>query len=116
MAHGLGERIWTGAKFTITFDLAWKVMKDIIVQHYAVVDFPKGSPSEVLKKAFALQMIDGDVWMDMLKTRNALSDDYDSILIQEAWGQIVTVYTDKFYEFYRWVENMSRELSQPDTL
>lgn len=26
----------TGAKFSITFDLAWKVMKDIIIQDYAV--------------------------------------------------------------------------------
>lgn len=24
----------TGAKFSITFDLAWKVMKDVLVQHY----------------------------------------------------------------------------------
>lgn len=41
-----------GAKFSITFYLAWKVMKDIIIQDYAVVDFPKGSPREVLRKAF----------------------------------------------------------------
>ena len=112
LAQWLREQIRTGAKFTITFDLAWKVMKDIITQYYAVVDFPKGSPREVLKKAFALQMIDGDVWMDMLKTRNDLSHDYDSILIQEACGQIVTIYIDKFYEFSRWAEAMSRELTE----
>ena len=29
----------TSAKFSITFDLAWKVMKDILVQHYAIIDF-----------------------------------------------------------------------------
>lgn len=101
----------TGAKFTITFDLAWKVMKDIIIQHYAVVDFPKGSPREVLKKAFSLGMIDGDVWMDMLKVRNDLAHDYDSTLIQEACGQIVTTYIDKFYEFSRWVQGMAQEFS-----
>ena len=26
----------TSAKFSITFDLAWKVMKDILVQYYAI--------------------------------------------------------------------------------
>ena len=26
-----------GAKFNITFDLAWKVMKDIVIQRFAVV-------------------------------------------------------------------------------
>ena len=27
----------TSAKFSITFDLSWKVMKDILVQYYAVL-------------------------------------------------------------------------------
>ena len=26
----------TGAKFSITFDLAWKIMKDIMIQDYPV--------------------------------------------------------------------------------
>ena len=32
----------TSAKFSITFDLAWKVMKDILVQHYAIIGFVSG--------------------------------------------------------------------------
>lgn len=63
----------TGAKFSITFDLAWKVMKDIIIQDYAVVDFPKGSPREVLRKAFEFRLIQSDLWMEMLKNRNELT-------------------------------------------
>ena len=42
----------TSAKFSITFDLAWKVMKDILVQHYAIIDFVAGSPRDVLRAAF----------------------------------------------------------------
>ena len=34
----------TSAKFSITFDLAWKVMKDILWQHYEITDFVAGSP------------------------------------------------------------------------
>lgn len=89
----------TGAKFSITFDLAWKVMKDIIIQYYAVVDFPKGSPREVLRKAFELNLIDGDVWMEMLRDRNDFTHDYDGTLVQDACRKIVDVYIDKFYEF-----------------
>ena len=29
----------TSAKFSITFDLSWKVMKDILVQYYAITGF-----------------------------------------------------------------------------
>ena len=39
----------TSAKFSITFDLAWKVMKDILVQYYAITGFVAGSPREVLR-------------------------------------------------------------------
>ncbi|MDO4322770.1 MAG: nucleotidyltransferase substrate binding protein [Lachnospiraceae bacterium] len=31
----------TGAKFSITFELAWKVMKDILVQHYGITDLDR---------------------------------------------------------------------------
>lgn len=42
----------TSAKFSITFDLAWKVMKDILVQYYAITGFVTGSPREVLRESF----------------------------------------------------------------
>ena len=32
-------------------------MKDIIIQYFAVVDFPKGSPREVLRKAYEFRLI-----------------------------------------------------------
>ena len=41
----------TTAKFSIAMDLAWKVMKDIIVGYYEITDFVTGSPKEVLKKS-----------------------------------------------------------------
>lgn len=99
----------TGAKFSITFDLAWKVMKDIIIQYYAVVDFPKGSPREVLKKAFELNLITGDVWMEMLQDRNDFTHDYDGTLVKEACQRIIDVYLDKFHEFCRTAEKFIQE-------
>ena len=66
----------TSAKFSITFDLAWKVMKDILVQYYAITGFVTGSPREVLRESFQANLITGDEWMDMLKVRNQLAHDY----------------------------------------
>lgn len=89
----------TGAKFSIAFDLAWKVMKDIIIQYYQVVDFPKGSPREVLRKAFEFELIDDEVWMEMLRNRNDLTHDYDGEVVESICQKIVDCYIDKFYEF-----------------
>ena len=49
----------TSAKFSITFDLAWKVMKDILVQYYAITGFVAGSPREVLRESFQANLIEG---------------------------------------------------------
>ena len=89
----------TSAKFCITFDLCWKLMKDILIQHYAISDFVAGSPKEVLRKGFQAEMIAGDVWMEMLSVRNSLTHDYDNELIKQCCGKIVSVYIDLFYDF-----------------
>lgn len=94
----------TGAKFSITFDLAWKVMKDIIIQDYAVVDFPKGSPREVLRKAFEFRLIQSDLWMEMLKNRNELTHDYDGEIIKDICYEIAGKYIDLFFDFQNVVE------------
>ena len=94
----------TGAKFSITFDLAWKVMKDILVQYYAITGFVAGSPREVLKESFKAELIDSDEWMEMLKVRNELSHDYDGVIVAEHCRTIVDRYIDLFYEFEKKVD------------
>ena len=96
----------TGAKFSITFDLSWKVMKDIIVGYHMVSDFATGSPREVLRKAFEVKLISGDIWMEMLKVRNEISHDYDGKVMEEHCAKIVNVYIDKFYELVASVKDM----------
>ena len=89
----------TSAKFSITFDLAWKVMKDILWQYYEITDFVAGSPREVLRHSFKAQLIQGDEWMEMLKVRNQLSHDYDGLVVREYCQTIVDSYIDKLEEF-----------------
>ena len=67
----------TVLNFNLTFDIAWKVMKDILVKNMGILDFATGSPRDTLQQAFTNRLIDDDTWMQMLKTRNQLAHDYD---------------------------------------
>ncbi len=96
----------TGMKFSITFDLAWKTMKDILIEHYAIIDFVAGSPREILKKAFQAGMISGDEWIQMLEIRNQLTHDYDGEIVKTHCQTIVQTYINKFEEFQVWVEKL----------
>ena len=82
----------TSAKFSITFDLSWKVMKDILVQYYSITGFVTGSPREV--------------WMDMLKVRNELAHDYDCEVVRTHCNTIVEKYIDLFYDFKNTIDEL----------
>ena len=99
----------TSAKFSITFELAWKTMKDIIIEYYGVNDFVAGSPRETLKTAFKLGIISDDGWMDMLKLRNLLSHDYDLSVVNEAFDRICNEYIRAFVIFADKVEDLLKE-------
>ena len=104
----------TSAKFSITFDLAWKVMKDILVQHYAIIDFVAGSPREVLRAAFRAKLIDDEIWMEMLKVRNQLSHDYDGQIVEKYCEDIVKVYIGRLEDFRDVAEAVLADAAQDD--
>ena len=104
----------TSAKFSITFDLAWKVMKDILVQHYAIIDFVAGSPREVLRAAFRAKLIDDEIWMEMLKVRNQLAHDYDGQLVEKYCENIVKVYIGRLEDFRDVAEAVLADAAQDD--
>ena len=85
----------TSAKFSITFDLAWKVMKDILIQYYAITGFVTGSPREVLKQSF--------------RVKNQLAHDYDGVIVKEHCQTIIHEYIDKLYDFKTVVETLLKE-------
>ncbi|MCD8039721.1 MAG: nucleotidyltransferase substrate binding protein [Lachnospiraceae bacterium] len=100
----------TSAKFCITFELAWKVMKDILVQYYAITGFVTGSPKEVLKQSFKTYLITDGRWLDMLRVRNELSHDYDDAVIRAHCGNIIGIYSDLFTDLE---ERVDKLLSNP---
>ena len=100
----------TSAKFSITFDLAWKVMKDILVQYYAMTGFVTGSPREVLRESFKANLISDDTWMEMLNVKNKLAHDYDGEIVKTHCHVIVETYIDLFYDFRKYVEKLLHEI------
>ena len=60
-------------RFEFTFELAWKSLKEYLeTEGYSDVKTPK----EVLKKAYAIDIIDSEDWITMLEDRNMTSHIY----------------------------------------
>lgn len=89
----------TVQKFNLTFDISWKVMKDIIVKYHQKTDFALGSPRETLRAAYGVGLITDDIWMNMLSNRNELAHDYDGTLAENCCEIIVNQYIDVFMQF-----------------
>ena len=91
--------------FNLTFDISWKVMKDILIKELGILDFAIGSPRETLQQAFTNKIIDDDTWMQMLRVRNQLAHDYDGSLAEEKFHDIITVYFSLFEKLKEHVKN-----------
>lgn len=86
----------TVLNFNLTFDIAWKVMKDILIKKLEILDFAIGSPRETLEQAFTNKIIDDDQWIQMLRARNQLAHDYDGTFAAEKFQDIINVYYPLF--------------------
>ena len=83
--------------FEFTFELSWKTLKDFLLFHGSGADL-YGS-RDVFRQAFSLGIIsDGEVWMQMIKSRNLTSHIYDEKVIDEIIILIRDTYFDKFSE------------------
>ena len=89
----------TVLNFSLTFDISWKVMKDILVKEMGILDFATGSPRETLQQAFVNGLIDDDQWMQMLRSRNQLANDYDGSFAKEKFQDIIKIYYPLFEKF-----------------
>lgn len=86
----------TVLNFSLTFDISWKVMKDILIKELGILDFAVGSPRETLRQAFTNGIINNDQWMQMLRARNQLAHDYDGTFAKEKFEDIIKVYYPLF--------------------
>lgn len=99
----------TAMKFNLTFDIAWKLMGDIIKEEYKIDDYIIGSPKETLRKANSLGIIDDDIWLNMLDDRNNLIHDYDYLIVTEKFDEIVEKNIEIFERYENKVEEILKE-------
>ena len=95
----------TVQNYNLTFDLAWKVLKELVTNEFGLTDFAAGSPRETLKSACSVGLIKDDRWMDMLRVRNTLAHDYDGQVALRYFGDIVG-------DYYILLETMVRDVEQ----
>lgn len=89
----------TVLNFSLTFDISWKVMKDILTKKLGILDFAACSPRETLQQAFTNGLIDDDQWLQMLKSRKQLAHDYDGTFAAEKFQDIINIYYPLFEKF-----------------
>lgn len=78
-------------RFEFTFELAWKTVKDYL--EYQGISQKIGSPREVIKEAFSVGIIEsGDIWIEMMLSRNSLFHLYDEEISREIYNQIKELY------------------------
>jgi len=89
-------------RFEYTHELAWNVMKD-----YAVYQGNSsiGGSRDATREAFQLQLIsNGDLWMDMIGSRNKTSHTYNEDIANEIYFKIWKAYHPAFIEFQNKME------------
>ncbi|MGL4912835.1 MAG: nucleotidyltransferase substrate binding protein [Romboutsia sp.] len=88
--------------FEMTFELAWKVLKDYLESEGYMVK----SPRETVKQAFQIGLIDnGHVWIDALSNRNLTTHTYDEKLAEKMTKEILLAYLPE-------LDNMHNRLSE----
>lgn len=88
------ERAGLVQTFEFTFELAWKTLKDLM--NYEGYD--ADSPREVIKVGFANgYIIDADIWLEALESRNVLTHTYD----EKAAEQAVKLIRETYYPVVR---------------
>ena len=90
--------------FEMTFELAWKVLKDYLEAEGYIVK----SPRETVKQAFQIGLIDdGHIWIDALSNRNLTTYTYDEELANKMTYEILNSYLPELEKMY---DKLAKEL------
>lgn len=92
-------------RFEYTFELAWKVLQDLFL--YRWYEGVTG-PRPVIEQAFADGIIDdGELWFDMLRSRNETVHTYDEKIVERILWKIAKEYLHQLQIFSAKIENIS---------
>ena len=89
-------------RFEYTHELAWNVMKDYAeYQGNSTI----GGSRDASREALQLKIIaDGEIWMDMIQSRNKTSHTYNDETANEIYNKILTHYYPAFVKFKNMME------------
>lgn len=74
--------------YEFTFEMAWKTVQDYLEAQEVSVSFPR----DVIKAGFKYELLNGELWLDMLQKRNLMSHSYDEENAEIAYRLIVDTY------------------------
>ncbi len=98
-------------RFEYTHELAWNVMKDYLLE---VGEIKAIGSKDATREAFKAELIsDGDIWMEMIKSRNKTSHTYNEEIAHEIYVKILNDYYPAFLVFKVKMEE-KRSGDQPD--
>lgn len=96
------EREGVIQRFEFTWELAWKLLNDLLVAEGVHLDTV--TPRSVLRAAFKARLIsDGEAWMKALDARNRMSHTYDSNAVGRVVDEIARDYLRLFDELHLFV-------------
>ncbi|MBU1821187.1 MAG: nucleotidyltransferase substrate binding protein [Bacteroidetes bacterium] len=89
--------------YEFTFELGWKTVKDYLEESLVPVKFPR----DTIKEGFKYELLDGEIWMDMLEKRNLMSHTYNEESAELAYKLIIGTYFEAIEAVYM---KLKREL------
>ena len=93
-------------RFEYTHELAWNVMKDYA--EYQGDASIRGS-RDATRSAFKMALVsNGEVWMDMIKSRNETSHTYNEETADEIFSKIIDAYYPAFDEFTKVMQKLQQ--------
>ena len=91
-------------RFEFTHELAWKVMKDYLTHEgFQNIDGSRTSTREAFNKGLITH---GQVWMDMIESRNKTVHTYQNSILEQEFNSITQKYLALFIEFETKMESL----------
>jgi len=101
------EELGLNHTFVYTHEIAWKTLKDFLEERG--VGNLYGS-RDATREAFKTGLLEnGDVWMDMIKSRNLTSHTYNEEVTREIVTATIHSYFDEFSAFQTRMEKIKEE-------
>ena len=86
-------------RFEYTFELAWKVLKDVMESDGIALD--QISPKAVVRQAYSAKYLDNpEVWLNMIGDRNLMSHTYDFTKFEAVINTLRESYLPELEAFY----------------